>query len=270
MPLEGTADGKTKHEPLLLTVQLAESYAIISNLLTFVFPVTPVLPPTIEQILELLSVAQKYEMANVLIRIRDFAARHGPALICPETALHAYSLAWKYGLREEACLAARETLNFSMTIEDFEDKFNIINGLALYELWKYRQQALLGLSVRLSRDSLDCSFFNSKVYHILSGVDLDCEETIEPAGIPLWLDDYLDSVAEDPSRLDLTTFHLSLTSHVSPIDHEIDDSDNCKTISGETIRDFWSALTAVVHESIREVGSTILIPRIPNLSLPTG
>jgi hypothetical protein len=218
-----------------------------------VFPVTPVLPPTIEQILELLSVAQKFEMATVLVRIRDYIARHGPAINCPETALHVYSLAWKYGLLEEARLAAKETLKFPMTIEDFVDKFHIISGPALYELWRYRQQALLGLSVCLSRASPDGNTFDSKVFQILSGANLDCAEISQSTEIPLWLHDYLDSVAEDPSCLDLTTFHLALSSHVSPIRLEIDDCGSCKFISGKTIRDFWSALTAAVHESIREV-----------------
>lgn len=36
-----TTGGENKDEPLLPTVQLVESYAIISNLLTFVFPVPP-------------------------------------------------------------------------------------------------------------------------------------------------------------------------------------------------------------------------------------
>lgn len=40
---------------------------IISSLLTFLFPVPPVLPPTIEETLELLSMAQKYQMATTLI-----------------------------------------------------------------------------------------------------------------------------------------------------------------------------------------------------------
>ncbi|KAF8262049.1 hypothetical protein EI94DRAFT_1833008 [Lactarius quietus] len=62
-----TADGVTGDEPLLPIIQLPENHEIISDLLTFVFPVLPVLPPTIEQIFELLSVAEKYEMLTTLI-----------------------------------------------------------------------------------------------------------------------------------------------------------------------------------------------------------
>ena len=80
-------DGEIEDEPLPPVVQLAGSRAVISSLLTFVFPIIPVLPPTIEQILELLSVADKYEMTTALIRIRDSASRRDPPLICRENAL---------------------------------------------------------------------------------------------------------------------------------------------------------------------------------------
>ncbi|KAH9058221.1 hypothetical protein EDB87DRAFT_943481 [Lactarius vividus] len=140
-----TADGGTNDKPLLPVIQLAESHTIIFALLTFVFPVPPILPPTIEQILELLSVAQKYEMTTTLIRIRDCASRRDPPFICPETALRVYSLAHEYGLLEEACQAAEETLKSPMTIQSFGDKLDIIHGAALSDLWKYRQQVLANI-----------------------------------------------------------------------------------------------------------------------------
>ncbi|KAF8262044.1 hypothetical protein EI94DRAFT_1809410 [Lactarius quietus] len=64
-----TVKGEAKDETLLPVVQLTKSHGIISSLLTFVFPVHPVLPPTIKQILELLSAAEKYKMTTALIRI---------------------------------------------------------------------------------------------------------------------------------------------------------------------------------------------------------
>ena len=229
-------DGETKDEPLLPVVQLAESHAIISSLLTFVFPVLPVLPPAIEQILELLSVAEKYEMSVALIRIRDCASRRDPPFICPETALHVYSLARKYGLLKETLGAAEETLKSPMTIQDLEDKFDIMPSVALYELWQYRQRVLEDLDL-------------SKAHRIMS--DLNCVEISEDPGIPLWIVQYLDSVLEDPACADLTTFHLALSSHISLKDPEF--CGHCTSISSETISEFWTALTAAVRESTRTV-----------------
>jgi hypothetical protein len=56
---------------------------------------------------------------------------------CLGPALHIYALAQKYGLRLEALQTARTILNYPMTIEDFDDKLDIISGASLYELWKY-------------------------------------------------------------------------------------------------------------------------------------
>ena len=74
-------------------VQLSESSAILSSLLTFIFPVTPVLPSTLEETMELLSVAQKYEMTSVLIHNRGSLSRRHPLFISPENSLFTYALA---------------------------------------------------------------------------------------------------------------------------------------------------------------------------------
>ncbi|KAH9058218.1 hypothetical protein EDB87DRAFT_943205 [Lactarius vividus] len=114
-----TVDGGTDNKPLVLPViQLAESRTSNSALLTFVFHVPPILPPTVEEILDLLSMAQKYEMTAALIRIRDCASRRDSPFICLETAFRVYSIAHKYGLLEK----------------DFEDKLDILTGAALSDL----------------------------------------------------------------------------------------------------------------------------------------
>jgi hypothetical protein len=204
-PCEATITSDDFHLPV---VHLTESHAILSSLLTFVFPVQSFLPPTIEQILKLLSVAQKYEMTTTLARIRDCAPRRDPSFICAKTALHVYSLAWKYRLLEETLLAAEEALKIPMTIDKFEDKLELIPIPALCQLWKYRQRVL---------DDLNTNFYvglsNSGAYHVL--VNVDCVEKNPSSNTPLWLDHYLHAILKDPARVDLTTFHLALSSHVS-------------------------------------------------------
>ncbi|KAH8996572.1 hypothetical protein EDB83DRAFT_2475055, partial [Lactarius deliciosus] len=142
--------GETKDTLLQVpVVPVAENRTIISSLLTFVLPVSPILPPTIEQILELLSVAEKYRMTTALIRIRDCASRRDPPIICPENALDVYCLASKYGLLKETLEAAEVTLKSPMTIEDLEDRLDTMPGVALYKLWKYRQRVLENLDMSL-------------------------------------------------------------------------------------------------------------------------
>ncbi|KAI9441829.1 hypothetical protein H4582DRAFT_1935313 [Lactarius indigo] len=258
-PEATTMDRETNDKPLLPVIQLTESHTIISALLTFVFPVPPVLPPTIEEILDLLSVARKYEMTTALIRIRDCASRREPPFICPETALQVYSLAHEYSLLEEACQAAEEILKTPMTIQNFEDKLDTIPGTALSDLWKHRQQVLANLGVSLHKE-----FNGSELCRILAG--LDCVETsnagqnaehdAEARKIPLWVDTYLSDIEDDLAGFNLTTFHLALSSHVSPAGS---DCEYCASIPSKTICDIWTALTAVLHKSIRKAKSDFIL-----------
>ena len=102
--------GDANSQTPLHEVQLSESSTTLTNLLSFVFPIIPVLPSTLEERMELLSVAQKYEMSSVLSHIRGSLSRQDPPFINPENAFLAYSLAQEYRLREEAAEAARLTL----------------------------------------------------------------------------------------------------------------------------------------------------------------
>ena len=128
-------------EPLPV-VNITESKETLYSLLTFIFPVTPTLPPTAEKIMELLAVAQKYEMNSVVSHIRGAVALHDPPLLRLETAFHIYFLAQQYRLHREAVQAARVTLRFPMTIEGLEDKLDFpgMTGAYLHELWKYHER----------------------------------------------------------------------------------------------------------------------------------
>ena len=73
-----TSDAPTGEEESLSVVKIPESKEILYSLLTFIFPVTPTLPPTAEKIMELLAVAQKYEMDSVVSHIRGAISRQEP------------------------------------------------------------------------------------------------------------------------------------------------------------------------------------------------
>jgi BTB/POZ domain len=127
-------------ETSLPVVPLPESGATLHSLLTFVFPVTFWIPLSIERAMELLSVAQKYQMASVLDHIRGRIARQNPPSTDRDSALHTYSLAQKYGLHQEALQAAQAMLKYPMNIGDLEDKLDMMPGASLYELWKYYEK----------------------------------------------------------------------------------------------------------------------------------
>src|SRR6266702_5876006 len=136
--------GREEQEPLPVA-KLSESGAILYSLLTFIFPVAPILPSTTENIMKLLAVAQKYQMDSVLTHIRSLS-RQDPPLILPETALHVYFLAQKYELHQEVLRAARSTLRLSMTLEDLVGKIDFVPGSYLHELWEYHERVRKGLA----------------------------------------------------------------------------------------------------------------------------
>ena len=181
-------------------------------------------------------------MTTALIRIRDCASRRDPPFICPETALHVYSLAREYGLLKETLHAAEETLKSPMTIQDFEDKLDVIPSVALYELWQYRQRVLEGLPAML---------YSTGVYEILSDANLECATIDDDHGIPRWLEGYLGTVRADPACVDLNAFYLAQTYHVSAGGLEY--CEDCSFISSKTVGEFWTALTDAVRECAREV-----------------
>ncbi len=185
--------GGANTEASLPVVQLPESGEILHHLFTFIFPVIPVMPPTQEKTMELLSVAQKYQMKAVQIHIRGSIALQNPLPARLEPALRNYSLAQTYGLRPEALQALRTILNYPMTIENFEDRLDIVPCTSLYELWKYR----------------------GRVRTILSSDLAEFRESGAPntmTSLP-WVDRYIESIGEAPDRFDLAEFYAAMTRH---------------------------------------------------------
>jgi len=84
--------------------------------------------------MELLSVAQKYQMVSVLAHIRLIIAQQNPPSADQVTALRVYSLTQKYGLRQEALQAARNILKYPINIEDLGDRLDMMPALSLHEL----------------------------------------------------------------------------------------------------------------------------------------
>ncbi|KAH9958131.1 hypothetical protein BC827DRAFT_1269740 [Russula dissimulans] len=222
IPVDSQVEGSTSADALQV-VDLPLNGAILFSLLTYIFPVPPVLPSTVEQTMELLSVAQKYKMDVVLTHIRNQTAQQDPPFIRRDTAFLIYSLAQKYGLRHEALKAARSTLSFStLTIQNlhWKNKLSMMPGDVLHELWKYHQRVRSNLTSDLEE------FRKSNVPTILD--NSSCGALTE-SGIPTWIDRYITSIGTTPvpAFVNPTAFHMN-----------------------ETIDEFWEALSVVVHGSI--------------------
>jgi hypothetical protein len=238
-----TSPDTAHDEGSLLAVKLPDAGVILHSLLTFIFPVSPILPSTTKEIMQLLSVAQKYEMNSTMTHIRGCIARQDPSFTNPENAFYVYSLAQDYGLRPEALQAARATLTISMTIEELEDKADIISGAALHELWKYHKRVRSILASDL------VEFRNSGAHDTLTG--LRCPWS-EPSSIPSWLDSYIESIGTNFRLFDVAEFDIALAHHIRS-----GRSCVCAYITSQTIRTFWAALTALVNGSIEKVNIAV-------------
>ena len=232
--------GKANAEASLPVVHLPESGETFRHLLTFIFPVTPLLPSTPKEIMELLSVAQKYQMTTALTHIRGSIARQNSLPTHLGPALHIYSLAQKYGLREEALQTARTILSYPMTIENFDNKLDIMPGASLYELWKYHERVREVLALDLAE------FRTSQGRGTMAG--FNCTALKRSFSLS-WLDNYIESIGNAPYLFDLVEFDSSKARHI--MRHGC----KCALIPSQTIRDFWEALASVVHGSFEKVST---------------
>jgi hypothetical protein len=252
-------------------VKLPESKATLYSLFTFIFPVTPVLPPTTEGIVELLAVAQKYQMDSVLNHIRGAIAKKDPPFIRPETAFHIYCIAQQQELHEEVVQAAQVTFRLPMVIEELGDRLDSagMTGAYLHELRKHHERVRTDLRAALLQfrsfglpDNVKsllctpggnpnyCSYCSPSRSCNSSGYCSYCGRTsTRTASFPQWLNDYVSSIAEAPHLFNLIDFNSALTRHFQSSTIMC----SCANMPSEVIHSFWEALTAVVHTAIEKV-----------------
>jgi hypothetical protein len=250
-------------------VELPIDGAILFSLLTYIFPVPPVLPSTVEQVMELLSVAQMYKMDVMMTHIRNHIAQQEPPFIREETAFLIYSLSLKHGLHSEAFQAARCTLSFlAMTIEDLakEKKLDVMPGVFLLELWKYHKRVRSNLMTKLRE-------FKKSI--VLTIPDLSKCISLTGSGqrLPDWLDHYISAIgtaARVPAFLDLAGFHTKLVTHIEF--WSVRSNGGCASCSGmlgNNMYVIWEDLTAVVHDCIKvRVIHVVAPPKGPEHGIP--
>jgi hypothetical protein len=267
-------DGE-EQEPLPV-VKLPESKATLYSLLTFIFPTTPVLPPSAGSIMELLAVAQKYQMDSVSSHIRGAIAQQDPPFIRPETAFHIYCLAQQHGLHREVVQAARVTFRLPMVIEELGDRLcsTGMTGAYLHGLRKHHERVRTDLQAALLQfrsaglpdnvksllctpgripQSTSCNYCGRSNY---SGYCDYCGRSTNysssnnyTTSFPQWLNDYVNSIAEAPHLFNPIDFNSALTRHFQSFSTIC----SCANIPSEVLHSFWEALTAVVHTTIENV-----------------
>jgi hypothetical protein len=200
--------------------------------------------------MELLSVAQKYQMGNALIHIRGTVAQQNSLPTGLEPALRIYILALKYGLRPEALQSTRTILNYPMTFKVFDNMLDYMPGASFYELWKYREKVRLILASDLTE------FRRSRARGTISGL---CCTKPGSSQNTIWLDDYIESIGKTPNLFDSVEFNIAMARHLSNLKNKAALSCECASIPSQTLREFWEALVSVVHGSFEKV-SVVDVP----------
>lgn len=227
----------------LPVVQLPETGEILQCLLTFVFPVTPRIPSTPEEIMELLFVAQKYQMETTLTYIRAIVAQRNLLPTRLDPALRIYALAQKYGLRQEALQTARTISKYPMTIEDFDNQLDIMPGASLYELWKYHERVRVVLASDLAE------FRESGARGTITGLPYSKFSSFK---ILSWLDKYMKSIVTTPRLLDFAELHITMGHHFRDMSN-VSSLERASIMPSQTIRQLWEDLASVIHGSFEKV-----------------
>jgi hypothetical protein len=196
--------------------------------------------------MELLSVAQKYQMETALANIRGGIARQNSLPTGLEPALRIYFLAQKYGLRPEALQSARTILKYPMTIENLVDKPDIMPGAYLYELWKYHERVRAFLASDLR------GFRASGAHSTITGLSCTALSTSQ---LPRWLDNYTESIGKTPNLFDPAEFSIAMARHNGDVTRKRGHACACMSVPSQTMRNFWEALVNVVDGSFKKVMS---------------
>jgi hypothetical protein len=139
-------------------------------------------------------------------------------------------------------------LKYPITIEDFDDKLDLMPGTSLYELWKYYEAVRAILASDLTE------FRGSTLYGTITG--FCCTSRSSPQ-IPTWIEHYIESIGKRPHLFDLVEFNTAMSSHVKAI--VAVKTCECAPIPSQVTRSFWEALTTVVHDSFEKVNLVDLL-----------
>ena len=113
-----------------------------------------------------------------------------------------------YGLRLEALQTARTILSYPVTIDNFDNKLDIMPGASLCELWKYHERVRAILVSDLTE------FGRSGARGTVTG--FLCEE-YSSSHIPQWTDQYIKSIGNTTNLLDLIEFNIAIARHINTV-----------------------------------------------------
>ena len=100
-------------------------------------------------------------------------------------------------------------MSYPVTIDNFDNKLDIMPGASLCELWKYHERVRAILVSDLTE------FGRSGARGTVTG--FLCEE-YSSSHIPQWIDQYIKSIGNTTNLLDLIEFNIAIARHINTVD----------------------------------------------------
>ncbi len=120
-------------------VQLSERAGLLTSLVSFFYPIDPIVPDTYEKVFALLAACQKYDMVSIQSRMRAVFKRATFAGPVGVESFRAYAIASSMDLVPEMEDAAELTRKRPMTFDSLGEIVASFKGQALRDLLRYRK-----------------------------------------------------------------------------------------------------------------------------------
>ncbi|KAH9965378.1 hypothetical protein BC827DRAFT_1184231 [Russula dissimulans] len=121
-------------------INLTEDSKTLHRLLAMIYPLPPSMPETLEDALSLLAACHKYQMDSTITCIRSLLKDFEPPLFTAQNSFHAYGVARRYHLKDEALVAARLTLERPLNFNECGEDLQFISGADFIRLLRYRAE----------------------------------------------------------------------------------------------------------------------------------
>ncbi|KAI0043893.1 hypothetical protein FA95DRAFT_335108 [Auriscalpium vulgare] len=263
----------------LLVLCLQETSDTLESLLSVIVPVPPSIPDALDSVIPVLAAAQTYQMHNALVHIRRLSSRSSG------NPFRAYSLSWRFGLKEESLIALALSMDRPLTVEGLGKDLCLFSGPALMELLNCRvrgreavQEGLRQFrTLRAATVWSQCSSGDSLAdlckkqppkkrlaapvpnaiaaspsLPTLVPVKHNKGKSGKKLVSPPWLEKFLSSCEDDLAALNRKQLYLMFHDHTV---HEHEDGTICQHcgqgVSGVAIERIWAIIEDVVSDSLR-------------------
>ncbi|KAI0039554.1 hypothetical protein FA95DRAFT_1567115 [Auriscalpium vulgare] len=238
----------------LPVVCLPETSQVLATFLSIIMcsalPSHPSIPESLEDIIPILAVAERYQAPRVATYIRSL--RPGEA----QNPFLAFSLAWRYRLKDEAVAAVRSITSLEVfTIESVGEDLQFLSGPCLYELLRCRETAVEIMDASL-REFRGGDLLRNWIRRRFQEESPIC--ATDGDSLPQWLKDFFESVEDNVANATQIQYHYYWQSHRQACR-------DCRGQSQSAVQNLWMALERDIGHCLLKCHDTLTFDNDPHL-----